>query len=53
VAAVPIMAMVMLLGSNEKVMRQFTLSRSLKILGWIATVVMGAAAIGMIATWGA
>ena len=52
VAAVPIMVMIMLLGSRQKVMRQFTLSPWLKSLGWLATAVMAAAAIGMFATWG-
>jgi Mn2+/Fe2+ NRAMP family transporter len=52
VAAVPIMAMVMLLGSRRKVMRQFKLGPWLKSLGWLATAVMAAAAVGMFATWG-
>ena len=52
VAAVPIMVMIMLLGSRQKVMRQFTLSPWLKSLGWLATAVMAAAAVGMFATWG-
>ena len=52
VAAVPIMVMIMLLGSRQKVMRQFTLSPWLKSLGWLATAIMAAAAIGMFATWG-
>ena len=52
VSAVPIMGMIMLLGSRQDVMRQFTLSRWLKGLGWLATGVMAAAAIGMFATWG-
>jgi Mn2+/Fe2+ NRAMP family transporter len=52
VAAVPIMVMIMLLGPRQKVMRQFTLSSWLKSLGWLATAVMAAAAVGMFATWG-
>ena len=52
VAAVPIMIMIMLLGSRRAVMRQFTLSPVLKTFGWLATAVMAAAAIGMFATWG-
>jgi Mn2+/Fe2+ NRAMP family transporter len=52
VAAVPIMVMIMLLGSRQKVMRQFTLSPWLKSLGWLATAVMAAAAVGMFATGG-
>jgi NRAMP (natural resistance-associated macrophage protein)-like metal ion transporter len=52
VTAVPIMVMIMLLGSRPKVMGQFTLSPWLKSLGWLATAVMAAAAIGMFMTWG-
>jgi NRAMP (natural resistance-associated macrophage protein)-like metal ion transporter len=52
VAAVPIMVMIMVLGSRQKVMHQFTLSPWLKSLGWVATAVMAAAAAGMFATWG-
>jgi NRAMP (natural resistance-associated macrophage protein)-like metal ion transporter len=52
VAAVPIMVMIMLLGSRSKVMRQFTLGPWLKSLGWLATALMAAAAVGMFATWG-
>jgi Mn2+/Fe2+ NRAMP family transporter len=51
VAAVPIMAMIMLLGARPAVMGRFTLTRPLLILGWLATAVMAAAAIGMFATW--
>ena len=52
VAAVPIMAMIMLLGSRRDVMREFTLGPWLKGLGWLATAVMAAAVVGMFATWG-
>ena len=52
VAAVPIMAMIMLLASRADVMREFALGIWLKGLGWLATAVMAAAAIGMFATWG-
>jgi len=52
VTAVPIMAMIMLLGSRRRVMGQFTLLPGLMGLGWLATLVMAAAAIGMFATWG-
>jgi hypothetical protein len=33
-------------------MRQFTLNPMLKTLGWLASAVMAAAAVGMFATWG-
>jgi NRAMP (natural resistance-associated macrophage protein)-like metal ion transporter len=52
VAAVPIMIMIMLLGTRAKVMGEFTLSPSLRTLGWLATAAMTVAAIGMFATWG-
>jgi Mn2+/Fe2+ NRAMP family transporter len=52
VTAVPIMAMVMLLGSSRSVMGPFAIGLWLKVLGWLATAVMAAAAAGMIATWG-
>jgi Mn2+/Fe2+ NRAMP family transporter len=52
VAAVPIMVMIMLMGSKDAVMGQFTLRPLLKTLGWLATAVMAAAAIGMFANWG-
>jgi Mn2+/Fe2+ NRAMP family transporter len=52
VAAVPIMAMIMLLASRKAVMGKFTLTKWLAALGWLATAVMAAAAIGMFATWG-
>jgi NRAMP (natural resistance-associated macrophage protein)-like metal ion transporter len=51
-AAVPIMAMVMLMASRQTVMGKFTLGLWLKGLGWLATAVMAAAAIGVLATWG-
>ena len=52
VAAVPIMVMIMLMGSHDAVMGPFTLKPLLRTLGWVATAVMGAAAVGMFATWG-
>jgi Mn2+/Fe2+ NRAMP family transporter len=52
VAAVPIVATIMLMASRESVMGKFVLTKPLAILGWLATAVMAAAAIGMFATWG-
>jgi Mn2+/Fe2+ NRAMP family transporter len=52
VAAVPIMVMIMLLASRKDIMGRFTLGRWLGGLGWLATTVMAAAAIGMFATLG-
>jgi len=48
VVAVPLMAVIILLVSKKSVMGAFTASRSLIILGWIATAVMGAAAVRML-----
>ena len=48
----PIMILIMLLASRQRVMGQFTLGPWLKTIGWLATAVMAAAAIAMFATWG-
>jgi Mn2+/Fe2+ NRAMP family transporter len=45
------MAVVILLASRKSVMGAFTASRTLIVLGWIATTVMGAAAVRMVAGW--
>jgi NRAMP (natural resistance-associated macrophage protein)-like metal ion transporter len=50
VVAVPVMVMMMLLSSRRAAMGKFKLPLGLKIVGWAATVVMAAAAIGMFAT---
>lgn len=47
VVAVPLMAVIIVLVSRKSVMGAFTASRSLIVLGWIATAVMGAAAMRM------
>jgi Mn2+/Fe2+ NRAMP family transporter len=47
IVAVPLMIVIILLVSKKSVMGKFTASRPLIILGWIATVVMGAAAVRM------
>jgi NRAMP (natural resistance-associated macrophage protein)-like metal ion transporter len=52
VVAVPVMAMMMLLSSNKEVMGGFVLPKGLRIVGWLASIAMGAAAIGMFATFG-
>jgi NRAMP (natural resistance-associated macrophage protein)-like metal ion transporter len=52
VAAVPIMAMIMLMASRPKVMRQFTIGSWLNAFGWLATAAMALAVAGMIVTWG-
>jgi Mn2+/Fe2+ NRAMP family transporter len=48
VVAVPLMAVIILLASKKSVMGAFTASRTLIVLGWIATLMMGAAAVWMV-----
>jgi NRAMP (natural resistance-associated macrophage protein)-like metal ion transporter len=50
VVAVPVMVMMMILASRKTVMGDFTLGPVLKTLGWLASLVMLLAAIGMFAT---
>ena len=52
VVAAPVMVLMMLLSSNKAVMGDFRLPASLRVVGWLATAVMAAAAIGLFATWG-
>jgi len=51
VVAVPVMAAMVVLACRPAVMGQFTLGRTLRALGWVATGVMAAAAVAMFATW--
>jgi NRAMP (natural resistance-associated macrophage protein)-like metal ion transporter len=50
VIAVPIMAVMMLLGADSKVMGTFVIRSRLRNLGWLATAVMGATVCAMFAT---
>ncbi|OOG41571.1 divalent metal cation transporter [Rhodanobacter sp. C05] len=52
VAAVPLMIVMMLMGSSRKVMGKFTMPWPLKLFGWMATAAMAAAAVVMFVTWG-
>ena len=47
VVAVPLMAVIITLASRKSVMGAFTAGRVIVTLGWIATAVMGAAAVRM------
>jgi Mn2+/Fe2+ NRAMP family transporter len=47
VVAVPLMVVIIVLASMKSVMGEFTASRLITALGWIATAVMGAAAVRM------
>jgi NRAMP (natural resistance-associated macrophage protein)-like metal ion transporter len=50
VVAVPVMAMMMLITSNKTIMGEFTVTGARRIVGWLATVVMAVAAVGMAVT---
>jgi NRAMP (natural resistance-associated macrophage protein)-like metal ion transporter len=50
--AAPLMALLMHLASRRASMGRFTLPLPLKLVGWLATAVMGASAVGMLATMG-
>jgi NRAMP (natural resistance-associated macrophage protein)-like metal ion transporter len=52
VVAVPLLGVIMYLATRRKVMGKFAIPPALKWLGWLATLVMAAAAIIMFATWG-
>ena len=52
VVAVPMMVVMMLMCHNKKVMGQFTrISKTLRLMGWLATAVMALATAGMFLTW--
>ncbi len=53
VVAVPIMVLIMHLSSHKAAMGDFILPPILKIVGWVATAAMTAAAVAMFATMGA
>jgi Mn2+/Fe2+ NRAMP family transporter len=48
VVAVPLMAVIVLLASKKSVMGKHVANRTLIVLGWIGTAVMGVAALGML-----
>ncbi|MGE5432152.1 MAG: NRAMP family divalent metal transporter [Syntrophomonadaceae bacterium] len=50
ITAGPVMVMLMLMSGNRKVMGEFTISKGLKIIGWISTLVMILASIGLFLT---
>lgn len=47
VASVPIMVLVMKMASNPDIMGTFRISGTVRVVGWLATVVMAAAVVGM------
>ena len=50
VVAVPIMAVMMHMTANPKIMGKFTVRGGLRIMGWAATIMMAAAALGLMIT---
>jgi len=48
VVAVPVMALLMLMSTNERIMGEFRVSRLVQVIGWSATVVMAAASLAFI-----
>jgi NRAMP (natural resistance-associated macrophage protein)-like metal ion transporter len=51
VVAVPVMIVMMHLSMRKGIMSAFTLPPALRVLGWIATVVMAATVVAMVVTW--
>lgn len=50
IVAVPVMAAMMVLASQPRIMGAFAVGSVLKVFGWVATVAMGAAATAMVVT---
>ena len=50
VVAVPVMAIMMLMAVNAKVMGEFTIPPAMRVIGWAATAVMALAVVGMAVT---
>jgi NRAMP (natural resistance-associated macrophage protein)-like metal ion transporter len=50
VVAVPVMAIMMLMAVNPRVMGKFTIPPAMRVIGWTATLVMALAVIGMVAS---
>lgn len=51
VVAVPLMAVIMLMGMRPDIMGRFVLPRPLWVMGWLCTLVMAVAVAVMLATW--
>jgi Mn2+/Fe2+ NRAMP family transporter len=50
VLAAPLMAVMMLIASNGRIMGRLVISWRMRVVGWFATAVMAAAAIGVFVT---
>jgi Mn2+/Fe2+ NRAMP family transporter len=48
IVAAPIMVLLMQVATNRSIMGQFTISRRSRVIGWLATIVMGVASLGFI-----
>jgi Mn2+/Fe2+ NRAMP family transporter len=51
IVSVPVMAVMMMIASRKAAMGEFVISRRLRWIGWLATVVMGAAVVAMGVTY--
>jgi NRAMP (natural resistance-associated macrophage protein)-like metal ion transporter len=51
--APPLLVLIMLVSSNRKVMGWRVNGPMLKVFGWVTAIIMFAAALGLVATWGA
>jgi Mn2+/Fe2+ NRAMP family transporter len=51
VTAGPVMVALMLMASRAQIMRQFTIPRSLKVVGWLATALMILASVALLVTF--
>ena len=51
IVAVPVMAVMMLMAVRPNIMGQWTLSRPLRVMGWLSTAVMAVTVIAMFGTW--
>ncbi len=52
IVAVPVIAVMMLMTHNPKVMGEFTVPIYLRVMGWVTLVIMAAATAGLFMTWG-
>ena len=51
VVAVPVMTIIMLMTKEERVMKKFTITGWLRMLGWISTAAMASCVVGMVVGW--
>jgi Mn2+/Fe2+ NRAMP family transporter len=51
IVSIPLMVVMMIMAAAPKVMGRFTVSWPLWTMGWLCTVVMALAVLGMLVTW--